>query len=62
MGQTKIDGARVILLLVGVCLGMTAVATIALWSQWNPAMRSLVLMADILWISGASTMVLRRNH
>ena len=58
MQPLRIDGSRLILLLIGVCLGMTLVATIALWPQWSPLMRVLVLVADALWMVGASRLVL----
>ena len=66
MQQTGLDGTRLIVLLIGVCLGMTLVATIVLWSGWSPLMRVLVLTADALWMGGASRLVLtdheRRPH
>ena len=58
MEQVRIDGLRLLLLLIGVCLGMTLVATIALWSVWSPLIRFSVLVADVLWILGASRLVL----
>ena len=57
MEQSRISGSRLIVLLIGICLGMTFVATIALWSAWSPLMRGLVLVADVLWIMGASMLV-----
>ena len=58
MEQTKLDGTRLIVLLIGVCLGMTLVATVVVWSDWSPLMRVLVLTADALWMVGASRLVL----
>ena len=57
MQQVGIDASRLILLLIGVCLGMTLVATLVLWSEWSPIMRVLILVADVLWMAGASQMV-----
>ena len=57
MQPLRIDGSRLILLLIGVCLGMTLVATVSLWSQWSHLMRALVLVADVLWIVGASHLI-----
>ena len=57
MEQSRIDGSRLILLLIGVGLGMTLVATIALWSEWSPLMRGLVLVADIFWVVGVSRLI-----
>jgi hypothetical protein len=61
MQQTGLDGTRLIVLLIGVCLGMTLVATIVLWSGWSPLMRVLVLTADALWMAGASRLVLTND-
>ena len=58
MEQTKLDGTRLIVLLIGVYLGMTLVATVVVWSDWSPLMRVLVLTADSLWMVGASRLVL----
>ena len=58
MEQTRLDGTRLIVLLIGVCLGMTLVATVFVWSDWSPLMRVLVLMADVLWMAGASRLIL----
>ena len=62
MEQGRISGSRLILLLIGICLGMTLVATIALWSEWSPLMRGLVLVADVLWIFGASRLVMTQTQ
>ena len=62
MEQSRINGSRLILLLIGICLGMTFVATIALWSGWSPLMRGLVLVADVLWIMGASRLVITQTQ
>ncbi len=62
MGQTKLDGTRLIVLLIGVCLGMTLVATVFVWSEWSPLMRVMVLTADALWMAGASRLVLTSDR
>ena len=61
MEQTGLDGTRLIVLLIGECLGMTLVATVVMWSGWSPLMRVLVLVADALWMVGASRLVLANN-
>ena len=58
MEQARLDGSRLIVLLIGVCLGMTLVATVVKWSEWSPLMRVLVLTADALWMVGASRLIL----
>ena len=58
MERTGLDGTRLIVLLIGVCLGMTVVATVVLWPGWSPLMRVLVLTGDALWMVGASRLVL----
>ena len=62
MEQSRISASRLILLLIGVCLGMTLVATVTLWSGWSPLMRGLVLVADLLWIAGASRLVIKQSR
>ena len=62
MEHDRISGSRLILLLIGICLGMTLIATIALWSTWSPLMRGMVLVADVLWVVGASRLVLTQSR
>ena len=62
MERSTISGSRLIVLLIGICLGMTLVATIALWLEWSPLMRGSVLVADVLWILGASRLVTRQTE
>ena len=62
MGQNRLDGTRLIVLLIGVCLGMTLVATVFVWWDWSPLMRVMVLTADVLWLAGASRLVLTNDR
>ena len=57
-----IDGSRLILLLIGICLGMTLVAPVALWASWSSLMRVLVLVSDALWMVGAERMAATRSR